>query len=116
MRLLKTIPSGVEFKNGYDVNLKSLETLPPGVEFKNGHAVYLNSLQTLPPGVVFRNAGPVNLESLKTLPPGVEFNNKSFVVNLYSLIGGYHSDWSGNIKGISSKRLLNHMISKGMFI
>jgi hypothetical protein len=44
----------------------------------------------------------------------VEFKNKRDVV-LGALTGGWFSDWKGNIKGIDSKRLLNSMISKGLF-
>jgi hypothetical protein len=79
--------------------------------------VWLDSLTSLPPGVEFKNEGNVNLDSITSLPPGVEFNNTGSV-NLRSLIGGdglFHK-WKGNIEGIDSKRLLNFMISKGVFI
>jgi hypothetical protein len=35
---------------------------------------------------------------------------------LVHLIGGWSNEWEGNIEGIDSKRLLNLMINKGMFI
>jgi hypothetical protein len=48
----------------------------------------------------------------------VEFNNGGFVF-LRSLIGGleygFFDDWRGNIEGIDSNRLLNKMISLGLF-
>jgi hypothetical protein len=44
----------------------------------------------------------------------MEFKNRGSVV-LNALTGGWFSDWKGNIKGIASKRLLNFMISKGIF-
>ena len=81
----------------------------------NERDVRLDYLTSLPPGVVFRNKGSVYLNSLKSLPPGVEFKNR-WSVKLDSLIGGWFDDWKGNIEGIDSKRLLNSMISKGMFI
>jgi len=119
---LKTLSLSVEFKNDGDVCLNSLKTLLPGVEFKNEGYVGLNSLKTLSPGVEFKNDGDVWLVGLKTLPPGVEFKNGEDVC-LKSWIGregwnnnGWFDDWEGNIKGIDSKRLLNLMISKGMFI
>jgi len=112
---LKSLPPGVEFKNRGDVWLHSLTSIPPGVEFRNDGSVWLNSLKSLPPGVEFRNDGGVRLNSLKSLPPGVEFKNR-WSVKLDSLIGGWFDDWKGNIEGIDSKRLLNSMISKGMFI
>ena len=111
---LKTLPSGVEFENGGDVYLGSLETLPPGVEFKNGGYVNLESLKTLPPGVEFKNGWYVDLRSLETLPSGVEFKNEG-PVDLRSLIGGFFNKWDGNIDGVEPKRLLNKMISMGMF-
>jgi hypothetical protein len=79
-----------------------------------GGYVNLKSLVTLPHGVVFNNKGDVDLDSLETLHPGVEFNNIGWVW-LESLVGGWFSDWEGNIEGVASKRLLNLMISKGLF-
>ena len=79
------------------VHLSSLTSLPPDVEFKNGHYVFLNSLTSISPGVEFRNGGGVSFESL---------------IDVY---GGYFRQWKGNIEGIDSKRLLNKMISIGLF-
>jgi len=111
---LTSLPPGVVFKNKSYVNLESLTSLPPGVEFKNGGNVYLNSLTSLPPDVEFKNVGYVYLQSLTSLPPGVEFSNGGSV-DLGDLTGGWFSDWKGNIEGIDPKRLLNSMISKGVF-
>ena len=58
--------------------------------------------------------GTVDLQSLPSLPPGVVFNNGDDVA-LKSLIGGWFSQWEGNIKGVDSKKLLNFMVSKGIF-
>ena len=98
---------------GY-VDLESLTSLPPGVEFKNGGRVYLGSLTSLPSGVEFRNDGDVYLDSITSISPGVVFNNRGDV-GLRSLIGGWIDDWSGNIEGIDSNRLLNKMIELGLF-
>jgi hypothetical protein len=78
--------------------------------------VYLDDLTSLPPDVEFRNKGDVYLQSLTSLPPDVVFRNKGDV-SLQSLIGGlgWFFERKGNIKGINSKRLLNLMISKGVF-
>ena len=77
--------------------------------------IWLESLTSLPPGVVFRNGGHVNLRSLTSISVGVEFNNGGSVF-FESLINvGFISKWQGNIEGIDSKRLLNFMISKGVF-
>ena len=100
-------------ENG-NVWLESLTSIPSGVEFKNRNDVRFPSLETLPPGVKFKNGGEVHLVSLKTIPPGVEFKNKSDV-KLSSIGIGYFNDWKGNIEGIDNKRLLNFLISKGVF-
>ena len=121
---LTSIPPGVVFKNLGQVQLNSLTSLPPGTEFRNGEIVDLDSLTSLPPDVLFENKGGVRLGSLTSIPPGVEFRNRRDVV-LKSLLSSvppvafagvgsfYH--WAGNIKGIGSKRLLNKMISIGLF-
>jgi hypothetical protein len=41
MGLRKYIPSGLEFRNGGDVNLAGVESIPPGVEFNNLGGVFL---------------------------------------------------------------------------
>ena len=97
------------------VYLGSLTSLPPGVEFRNKGDVYLSSLTSLPPGAEFRNKGFVDLELIESIPPDTEFRNEGDVY-LESLTDGWFSGWNGNIDGIDSKRLLNLMISKGVFI
>jgi hypothetical protein len=96
------------------VSLRALTSLPPGVEFENGGSVNLRALTSLPPGVEFRNGGRVDLNALTSLSPGVVFRNKGDV-KLDSLTRDWFSKWKGNIKGIDSMRLLNSMISKGLF-
>jgi hypothetical protein len=96
------------------VYLRSLTSLPPGVVFRNRGYVDLGSLTSLPPGVEFRNRSSVYLTSLTSLPPDVEFRNEGDVY-LGFLIGRWFDKWKGNIEGIDSKRLLNSMISKGLF-
>ena len=76
--------------------------------------IYLDDLTSLPSGVEFRNGGSVFLDALTSLPSGVEFKNQ-LSVHLGFLIGGWNCDWEGNIKGIGSNRLLNKMISIGLF-
>jgi len=112
---LTSLPPDVEFRNEGYVYLDSLTSLPSGVAFKNGGHVNLRSLTSLPPGVEFINVGNINLDSITSLPPGVEFKHRG---NVYfkSLMGGRFSDWRGDIEGIDSKRLLNLMISKGLFL
>ena len=99
-------------KEGYSYKIEGDKLVVTG----NGD-VWLDSLTSLPPGVVFKNKGDVYLYSLTSLPPGVEFKNGGNA-DLKSLLGGngYFVEWKGNIEGIDPKRLLNVMISKGMFI
>ena len=115
-----TIPPDTVFSNGGSVSLDALKILHPTVEFKNAHAVRLDSLRSIPQGFVFRNGGDVSLWALKSIPTEVRFNysdNYKGSVNLHSLMrDGWYFKWEGNIEGIGSNRLLNHMISKGMFI
>jgi hypothetical protein len=77
--------------------------------------VDLDLIKSLPSDVEFRNKGHIWLNSLECLPPGVEFRN-SGGVNLSSLIDGWFNNWDGNIRGVESKRLMNIMIKRGMFI
>jgi hypothetical protein len=107
---LTSLPSGVAFKNGGYVWLDSLTSLPPGTVFKNEESVSFNSLYSLPPGVVFENRGSVYLYRVTSLSPGVVFRNGGGVH-----LGWEPIDWEGNIEGIDSKRLLNKMISLGLF-
>ena len=90
---LTSIPPGVVFKNGRDVNLESLKTLPSGVKFRNRGYVYLDSLETISTGVGFENGGSVNL----------------------GILGDYFYLWKGNIEGVDPNMLLNKMISIGLF-
>jgi hypothetical protein len=82
--------------------------------FKNRGYVFLDALTSLPPGVEFKNGGDVFLEALTSLPLGVVFKNGGSVF-LKALIGGWFSNWSGNIEGIGSTWLLNMMIKQGVF-
>jgi len=97
-----------------DIDLSDLTSLPPGVVFENGEDVDLKSLTSIPPGVEFRNRYDVYLSSLTSLPPGVEFKNGRDV-GLPSIVGGWFCFWKGNIPGIGKNRLLNKMISLGLF-
>ena len=94
--------------------LNSLTSISPGVVFNNEGGVFLKSLKSLPHDMGFNNRDDIFLPFLTSLPPGVEFRNFGYV-KLISLMGGYFDDWKGNIKGIDEKRLLNKMISLGLF-
>ena len=99
---------------GWSVVLANLKSLPPGVEFKNGGSVILGLLETLPPSVEFKNGGHVNLSGLETLPPGVAFEN-DLDVKIKGL-GWVNDNEEIGIEGVGNKRLVHLMISKGLFI
>jgi hypothetical protein len=111
---ITSLPPGVEFRNKGEVYFDALTSISPDVKFENEGDVDLESLTSISPGVEFRNKGEVGLSSLTSLPPGVVFRNGGLVW-LDALIGGYFSDWRGNIEGIDSKSLLNKMIKQGVF-
>jgi hypothetical protein len=96
-----------------NVDLRDLTSLPPGVEFRNKGSLWLDSLTSLPPGVVFGNGGFIMLITVTSLPSGVVFKNKGNIW-LGSLTGWFYH-WEGNIEGINKNRLLNKMISIGIF-
>ena len=136
LTLLRSLPPGVVFENNGHVWLDSVTSLPPGVEFKNRGDVVLDSLGNLSSAVVFENNGNVDLPLLTSLTLGVEFSNEGYIdlraltsipssakfnnrgyVDLKSLVGDYFGRWRGRvgIEGIGPNRLLNLMISKGLF-
>ena len=94
--------------------LNDLVSIPSDVEFNTEDNLYLYGLKDLPSGVIFNNDGNIVLDSLKSISPGVAFNN-SGDIRLESLTGCWFWEWNGNIDGIDEKRLLNKMISLGLF-
>ena len=113
---IRSIPPGVVFNNRGTVWMESLTSMSPGVEFNNGGWVELDSLTSLPSGTIFNNGRDVNLNSLTSISPGVVFKNQGGVKLRSLTLNYWFNKWTGNIEGIDSKRLLNFMISKGMFI
>jgi hypothetical protein len=105
----------IVLENG-SVNFDNITAIPSGVEFRNKTHVYMSSIITLPPDVIFSNEGSVWLSSVKSISRGVEFRNKQ-TVGLASLFHGWFHLWEDMyyIKGINHRRLLNLMISKGIF-
>jgi hypothetical protein len=94
------------------VSLNVLKSLPPNVHFKNVGTVDLTRLETIPPGTVFENGGHVNLADIQSIPRNnVEFRNGGYVW----MMSLNNEEFEGNIEGIDNKRLLNLMISKGVF-
>jgi hypothetical protein len=121
--LIKNRYSYREYGNRIIVNSKrsvvlgSLISMPSGVDFNNVGNVNLDSLIHLPSDVRFYNTGIVSLDSVRSISPGVYFkpNYIGDVVWIPLLGGEYFSSWKGNIKDINNFRLLNKMISLGLF-
>jgi hypothetical protein len=113
LRALPSISPDVKFENGGFVHLNSLTSLPPGAEFSNGGDVYFSDLTSLPPGVEFRNKGHVYLNS-PSISPDVVFKNRGDVY--LKALEDWFGNWKGNMEGIASKRLLNAMIKRELFI
>lgn len=120
---IASLPPGIEFKNGGDVDGNDLYKIEYPLIFQNRGHVQFPMLETICSGVEFNNGDDVLVDSLKSIPQGVWFKNKGDIY-LSSLIGGRLDEWNGNIKGIktnsrrsiSSKILLNGMIKRGVFL
>jgi hypothetical protein len=92
----------------------NFDSIPSGVEFNSNGVVYLYELKDLPSGVIFNNKEEVVLDSIENISPDVKFNNSGNI--RLELLGGIWFDkWKGNIKGIGYRRLLNKMVSLGLF-
>ena len=100
--------------DGSIILFNNFNSIPSGVEFNSKGVVYLYELKDIPSGVIFNNKGDILLSSTESISGGVKFNN-SGDTRLDSLTGGWFYDWNGNIEGIDEKRLLNKMISLGLF-
>ncbi len=85
---ITSIPSNVEFKNAGDVFMLNLISVPSNVKFNNGGSVFLTRVISIDSSSVFLNEGGL-------------FLNRSMIPR--------------NIEGIDNKRLINLMISKGLF-
>jgi hypothetical protein len=111
----ESIGGNIILKGNGDIILNSITSLPSGIIFRNSGKVELDSLTNISPGVEFQNRWFTSLNSIKSIPPGVVFDNNGDVY-LNSLVKGtYLNSWAGNIGGINYKRLINKMISLGLF-
>ena len=82
----------------------------------HGGDLYLGMTKFMPSNLEFRNKGDVTLSLLRSIPVGVEFNNSGDVYIGKHFLRNYISFWKGNLEGVDSKRLLNLMIKRGIFI
>ena len=115
LNLVSIIRGNIILKGNGDIILNSITSLPSGIIFKNTGKVELDSLTHISRGIEFQNRWFTSLNSLKSIPPGVVFDNGGDVY-LNSLVKGtYLNSWEGTIEGINYKRLINKMISIGLF-
>lgn len=91
-----------------------LESIPSDVIFRNPGYVDLLYIDNIPTGAEFRNKGDVRFSSATSIERGVHFNNHGEVY-LKSIFGSWAHYWEGAIEGIGTNRLLNKMISIGLF-
>jgi len=107
-----------------DLKLNRIKTIPPGVIFRywlSGvyPAVYLNDLEEIPPGVEFMG-GRIYLNSLRRIDPSVKIGSNCVMVcpmlgeeTINDVPVIYHFLFA--IDGIEDWRILNKMISVGLF-
>lgn len=104
-RLIVTDFSGVDL---------GVTEIPSGIEFENNGYVYLDSLKKLPPDIKFKNSGSVSLFSLESISPGVVFENgRGIFLDHWGIDTRIH--WGLGIQGIKRHKILNEMISYGIF-
>ena len=111
---LVNLPSSTQFNNKGGLNLDSLTEIPIGFEFNNGTYLLLTRLKRLSPGITFNNTGAIQFESLESISPDFVFEGPEYFY-LGPFIEEFFHYWDGNIEGLHPKRLLNKMISLGLF-
>ena len=82
---------------------------------QEGSYIDLDEIEILPDNIIFNNRGDIWLKSVRSIPKSVKFMN-SGDVSLDRLTGDFFEWFDGNIEGIGYRRLLNHMVSKDVFI
>jgi hypothetical protein len=111
---LVNLPSSTQFNNKGGLSLDSLTEIPIGFEFNNGTYLVLTRLKRLSPGITFNNTGAIQFESLESISPDFVFGGPEYFY-LGPFIEEFLHYWDGNIEGVHPKRLLNKMISLGLF-
>jgi hypothetical protein len=117
--------NGLAYK--WNVTIHHIKTLPSGVIFNNKGNVHMADLHEISEGVQFNNGGNIVLgvapQGIKIHPSTVFNNGKGKIMigynrggrYMFNTSGDWGESWNGSIDDIDSKRLLNHMISKGLF-
>jgi|LauGreSBDMM110SN_4_FD.fasta_scaffold250780_1 hypothetical protein len=106
--------------HGGNLYLERVESIPPNTEFRSGGYssfgscnLYLQSLKSIPLGTKFSNMGGVYLNSIDNITPGIIFPHG--FIQIKPMMGIWFQNWEGHIDGIDSTRLLNKMVSIGLF-
>jgi len=100
-----------------DIDLSGLKSIPSGIVFRNMGGVDLNSIEEIPSGVVFMNGLYVFLNSIRRIDSSVEF--LGYCAPLSPLWGkGEPFEFPifiFEIPGIEDRTILNKMIALGLF-
>jgi hypothetical protein len=104
-----------KYRNAID--LSELKSIPSNVVFRNMGSVSLDSIEEIPSGVVFMNGLYVYLNSLRKIDPSVRFFNQGERIYTFTKTVGDLTFWSFSfgVPGIEDFRVLNKMISLGLF-
>jgi hypothetical protein len=100
-----------------DIDLSGLKSIPSGIVFRNMGGVHLNSIEEIPSGVVFMNGLYVYLKHLRRIDPSVRFFGYSAPL---SPLWGKGEPFEFpififGIPGIEDRIILNKMIALGLF-
>jgi hypothetical protein len=99
-----------------DIDLSELKSIPSGIVFRNMGGVDLNSIEEIPSGVVFMNGLYVFLNSIRRIDSSVEF--LGYCSPLSPLWGSKPFEFPifiFEIHGIEDRTILNKMIALGLF-
>ena len=107
----------------YNIDLSGLKSIPPCVIFGNIGTVDLNTIESIPSGVMFMNILFVHLNSLRRIDSSVKFLGSCMAVSplLKPKVSEFERTFNAfslfdfTITGIGDRRLLNKMISIGLF-
>jgi hypothetical protein len=115
----KTIVFIPEESNTYSIVINDTNYIPPNFVFDIPGDVWLNVTE-IPEGVEFRNGASVVLKSARKIHSSVRFLNRGgFLIPAFQRYGGQRVTEFGEFKfavgEISSRTILNKMISLGLF-
>jgi hypothetical protein len=128
IKLRSEISPGIIFRNNGDVHLLGCETLPEGTVFENEGTVDISNVKEIPKGTIFSNGGYATFPRCSSISSGVKFINGGDVYfgplrlicpSVKFLNSGKISilEWTlfSQMEGIDSKKILDKMISIGLF-